>query len=118
MRAAVTRPAAPIGWLIAPSSPRTTSLNRLYRTTGAKVSGLQHEVDRHRHNYWDRNAAQQRRREPPLPDGVERGLIEERLRSEHSRRLHVPACIDRCLDDHDPLNVRCAGGGWINRRGI
>ena len=36
------------------------------------------EVDRDRHDHGDRHAVQESRREPPLPDGIGRGIVEQR----------------------------------------
>ena len=41
-------------------------------------SASEPEVDRDRHDHGDRHAVQEGRREPPLPDGIGRGIVEQR----------------------------------------
>src|SRR5215207_10068663 len=67
---------------------------------------LQREVHRDSHDDRHRHAIEKRRRELPLFDGVECGLVEQGDRAEHFRVLHPAVRADRGLDDDDTRHAR------------
>ena len=64
---------------------------------------LELEVHRDSHGDRDRDSIQQRRHERPLPDGIERRLIEQSDRAQDASRLDVPPTVDGRLDDDHAL---------------
>src|SRR5262245_1314943 len=56
------------------------------------------------HRDLHRRSVEQRRREAPLADGVERRLIERRLRTQHDRIRHATVLADGGFDDHAPFD--------------
>src|SRR5260370_31153276 len=77
--------------------PSTRGYERLDSFRFASDRLLQREVHRHGHDDRHRHAVEQRRRELPLLDGIERRCIEQRDRSEHFCFLHLTAASDRGL---------------------
>src|SRR5919201_7172642 len=79
---------------------------------------LQRKVYGHRHDDRHRHAVEERRRERPLPDRVERRLIEQRDRAQHLRVLNAAVGPNRRLDDDDALHARGLRDRRIHRLDI
>ena len=73
------------------------------------------ELDGHRHDHWRWNAVQQGGSILPLPDRVERRLIEQRYRFHDPRIGHFALFVNRRFDDDVTLHAGGLGDGRINR---
>src|SRR5262245_42616037 len=71
------------------------------------------EVDGYLGNHLDRLAIQQSRLVLPLFHGVKRGLDEQRMPVDHTQILHASLLVNDRLQNHDALNARLLGEGWI-----
>ena len=76
---------------------------------------LQREIDRDRHDDRHGDAVEQRRRELPLLDCVERRLVEQRNRPQNFGVLDPAVGADGRLDDDDALHAGGLGDRRIDR---
>ena len=76
---------------------------------------IQREVYGQSHDDGYRDAVQVRRLKLPLLDGLESGLVEQRLAPEYASLCDVAERIDRRLDDDHALNARVHRDLRVNR---
>src|SRR5688572_24098158 len=67
---------------------------------------IQSELDGDGHDDGHRHVVEQRGRVLPLPDRVDRRLVEERDRAEDAHVLHLSIHADGRFEDDDTLNAR------------
>src|SRR6185436_288556 len=69
------------------------------------VASLKREVDRHRHHDRHWLPVQQRRRELPLLDGLQRGVVEHWDGAQHARTADGAIAFDARFEDDDALHL-------------
>jgi hypothetical protein len=87
------------------SDRRPHASRRVASRSEQRLRLRQGEMDGHRHHDRHRRAVEESRREFPLLDGVERGLIEQRDGSQDSGLCDATLLIDRDFHDHDALDA-------------
>src|SRR5437762_1489387 len=79
---------------------------------------LEREIDRHCHQNVDWRAVHECRHEPPLPDGVERRLVEQRNGTSYARLGDGTISGDCDVDDDHAFHTRCLRVFGIDRPDI
>lgn len=88
------------------------------RARQASVLAAQPEVHLHRGNNRDGVSIKQRRLIPPLRDGVQRGLNEQRMAAQHAQIVNCPSFVDDGLQLDDTLYVHLDSEPRVDRFGL